>query len=538
MIPIVFFKEAFKYLAYDVKGIQKYIFLVPKLKCIVGGSQQIDQFDQESRKTDGNIYAGGGRGLFEVSDENIDARKKELLKRAQALGLDLRLGTGENAPTTEANDLYPFRPEMFAATFPCALSGAYPVKNPGETHPVVKARMDAQKIREWDHRHFECCRIDPEAEKVFAGKVGLDSGGLKYVFFHEVDTVTCDEEDKDPAKAACAALGSRNRWAIVCMDGNDMGRQIGASNKSDTWFCRFSKNLAECTREAFYFALSCVINAWLKDCDEKTARKAIWKEYVILPFRPLILGGDDVTLLCHSGYAMEFVKNMAEQFHEISRKKAEAEAFPNIPLWPATGNALSISAGVLYCKTTFPLAMAMDYAEKLLASAKGKFRSVSRSGPTPAAVDWDTITESFVDTPAERRRREMWFTDLECGKQIHLTQKPYLLEGAVEGSKSMTLEDLEKNYIAKLRDEPTSFLNGILPGLRQSWSQRIAYLASIGKTHSDVKELLWEDDDTHGRWWDDFSENGKDIRQTAIVDAVSLLSEEHRMEQDTAGKER
>ncbi|MEA2061393.1 MAG: hypothetical protein U9P10_12985 [Thermodesulfobacteriota bacterium] len=38
------------YLCYDVKGIQSYIFKIPKLKYIIGGSALIDQFDKETVK--------------------------------------------------------------------------------------------------------------------------------------------------------------------------------------------------------------------------------------------------------------------------------------------------------------------------------------------------------------------------------------------------------------------------------------------------------------------------------------------------------
>jgi len=35
------------FLCYDLKGIQQYIFQVPRLKCCIGGSRQIDNFDRK-----------------------------------------------------------------------------------------------------------------------------------------------------------------------------------------------------------------------------------------------------------------------------------------------------------------------------------------------------------------------------------------------------------------------------------------------------------------------------------------------------------
>ena len=65
------------YLCYDIKGIQHYIFQVPKLKCCIGGSRQIDEFDKKDvekilQEMDGSVSCrlkkiySGGRGHSHV----------------------------------------------------------------------------------------------------------------------------------------------------------------------------------------------------------------------------------------------------------------------------------------------------------------------------------------------------------------------------------------------------------------------------------------------------------------------------------------
>jgi CRISPR/Cas system-associated protein Cas10 (large subunit of type III CRISPR-Cas system) len=64
------------FLCYDLKGIQSFIFQVPKLKYIVGGSALIDRFDRvEAREVEERlgvrrVFSGGGRGVFVVDDKS------------------------------------------------------------------------------------------------------------------------------------------------------------------------------------------------------------------------------------------------------------------------------------------------------------------------------------------------------------------------------------------------------------------------------------------------------------------------------------
>ena len=73
------------YLCYDLKGIQQYIFQIPKLKCCIGGSRQVDEFDRLEAnvlKVDGCevIFTGGGKGAFRCLDAAVCEKVKEALR--------------------------------------------------------------------------------------------------------------------------------------------------------------------------------------------------------------------------------------------------------------------------------------------------------------------------------------------------------------------------------------------------------------------------------------------------------------------------
>src|SRR6056297_890241 len=97
-------------LTYDIRGIQKAIFAVPKLRCIIGASERIAEFDDIVRAEFGNrcIYAGGGGGAVELTPAEIEPCTANLTRRAHQNGLDLRIGVGDSLSQAKSDDrLYP-----------------------------------------------------------------------------------------------------------------------------------------------------------------------------------------------------------------------------------------------------------------------------------------------------------------------------------------------------------------------------------------------------------------------------------------------
>jgi hypothetical protein len=558
LADLVLGRTAAVYLCYDIKGIQRFIFSVPKLKCVVGASGLIDEFDRQTAREcalSANaepVFSGGGRGAFFCATKtDAETLADSVVAAAHAVGLDVRIGIDADLSQAahHADRLRPWVPDSLDGE-PCAVSGLWPV--PKGRIPHVKSGVHPLV---W--RRIEEARHDRLGKSILAslferGLVPERLADFELQFFKTVSPEADDEDDaradEREARAAQAALGGRNRWAVVAMDGNDMGRQFlsfeslrkqqGWSDpQTREWLQCMSRKLDESTRESFLAALADALADWadaahltedqlgaclIKDESGRPTKR------LVLPFRPLILGGDDVTLLCHCSVALRFVHTMAARFREQSGQ-AEQNSGLAMPLWPATGGHLTISAGILYAKVTFPLHLAIPYAESLLASAKGAFRAPPGSSqPTPAAVDWDAITDTLVDTPAERRNRDLRFEDEEIGKTIELTRRPYVLEQS-SGHADMAL--LLK-WKQALKDIPASVRARILPSLQRPWSERLAFVASVAKRHGVLKEQLWEGDEAPASGWHE-PPNGRS-RVTGLPDALLLLEEEHRMARPTA----
>ena len=588
------------YLCYDVRGIQQFIYSVPKLKYVVGGSLLVSQFDQRAKNCGVGdcVFTGGGRGMFSCSSKQCaEQLRHQLIPLAHEVGLDLRIGIRENPSDAAryADDLYPFLPDLNPGE-PCAASGFWPVdpedqKTPGipsylrDVHPVIRKRIEAVKEAQEQTRELQ------EQRRTHDGTVpfNLENGTAKYpeqwIFqelmernrdrakpLHELlfcsgevqflSSVHADEEEDEAfrslANKADVALGSRNRWAILSMDGNDMGAQFRefqrhndtttseGQNRLHQWLRIMSDELDRCTKQAFLVGLETVLEEWWRDEGHSLLESERHRSPVILPFRPLIIGGDDVLCICHASYAMKLAEEIIRQFEKHSRSAADRAAKdqhkdPHFSLWPATNGCLTISAGIVYAKVTLPLFNAIPYAESLLGGAKKKFRQKTREGekplkpgpPTSAAIDWESITETMLDTPTARRKREMYFYDQDLGVDIFLYGRPYKATEI-----TYLREQAQMLGHAGQVSVPRSVLAEVMTVLQLPWAKRAQRFAALRKRQphlvDKVQDFTTEDSSgDRGEFWRRNSDGTKRSWTCIFADILSLMEEEIRMEQNT-----
>lgn len=528
------------FLCYDIRGIQSFIFKIPKLKYIIGGSALIDRFDRVVVKeiTEPNckyLFSGGGKGTFECNDSDAaDNLMQKIISAAHAIGLDIRFGRDEDFDKAGRDnmELYPYIPEMIEG-IPCPASGLYPVSKSdaekGFAHKIVQQRLvsKGEQGDEKMYRWFE--------KSLLEGKIPWHAtfDTSKAEFFHNVDSKDEYGNDDQARKAGAKSLGNRNRWAVICMDGNDMGAQLRymtnevkpSKPEMVKWVQAMSVSLDRCTQEAAKAGIKRVVSEWAGSQKFNTSNA---DDSVILPIRPIVVGGDDITIICHVSYAMVFVEEAIRVFNKTSKMEMEMEQKKNgLSLWPATGGELTISAGVLYCPVSLPLHTAINYAESLLASAKSRGRKDAVDGkPTPASIDWEQVTDSVVDTPAARRQRELIFTDNDTNKLVVLTSRPFTL-GEFEEIKALAEE---------YKKIPASTRQKVLPAMRQGFSDRLAFVAEIAKHQSGLAAHLTEKGYEIGSGktrWVYKTINGKEEQSTPVIDALLLLEESSRMTKET-----
>ncbi len=117
----------------------------------------------------------------------------------------------------------------------------------------------------------------------------------------------------------------------------------------------------------------------------------------VLPARPLVLGGDDLTLIVRADLALKYTKVLLEQI-EIKTKQAFSDLKTEIN-WLEKADLpthLSACAGVAYAKANQPHAMANALAEGLCKYAK-KDAKHERQAPYPSGISFHVIQTSLQE---------------------------------------------------------------------------------------------------------------------------------------------
>jgi len=283
-------------------------------------------------------------------------------------------------------------------------------------------------------------------------------------------------------------------FAIVHADGNGLGqvfldfqnRAAATGNRDYIEKLRsFSLALDECTEKAFCQALT-----------------VIRPRRDITPIVPLVLGGDDLTVVCDGRQALQFTKKFIDGFEVETRQHPAINAILK--------NGVTSCAGVAIVKPHFPFFAGYQLAEELLKSAK-KFNPLS-------AIDYHILYDA--SGPDLDRIREELTVD---GGTTRLVGRPYVVT-AEKGPVNRRWSDLACRIAAvRARDDdgrrrlPNSMLHELREGLflgRTVADDRLKLVLEryrqqgldclLGAT-SNGGSLFWQDSDGH---------------RTALLDAV------------------
>lgn len=200
--------------------------------------------------------------------------------------------------------------------------------------------------------------------------------------------------------------------ALVHADGNGVGSGVGNVEVERARF--FHRNRVLLRR-----ALQKVI-------DEECGGNATQARLV-----PLMLGGDDLLLVCRAEIALPFVVTLCKELAALQREGTNSFE-------------LTLGVGVVVAKHTIPIYRLHEVAERLASSAKRRYRGLKDAGERGrSVVDWAVYTTAWVDDPEDVRRRD-WLRGKGQDLRV-LSQRPVdvlgddlrSLEGLLEGAKKL-----------------------------------------------------------------------------------------------------
>ena len=239
-----------------------------------------------------------------------------------------------------------------------------------------------------------------------------------------------DERSAAGCLSGLYSLEKKDWLAVVHADGNGLGQLF---INFDKWVCavvrekqnrdatgrdyvnyyrNFSSALDEISHAAFK---SSVFERW---CEGKPL------------IVPIVVGGDDLTVVMDGRESLEFVKRFMNEFCRQASSDPE-NAYSDVVrsvLRQAGLNRLGMCAGISIAKPHFPFAQSYHIAEGLMKNAK---QVKKLYGPDSIALDfhilYDSVSTSIGDIRDRLRIKEEGNVG-EGGKVRMLTAKPYVLE--------------------------------------------------------------------------------------------------------------
>lgn len=203
--------------------------------------------------------------------------------------------------------------------------------------------------------------------------------------------------------------GSKSWIAVIHADGNDLGKKIRALSESHATpeqFRQLSLRLDKATRAAAAFAF------------EKVVETAEGSEE-FYPFRPIILGGDDLTVIIRGDLAIRFTEVFLSAFERET--KAQFSQFSD-----SFSQGLTACAGIAFIKPTYPFHYGIHLAEALCSQAK-KVAKDFLDERTPSCLLFHKVHSSFIEDYKSIIQQELTAGEkrLDYGPYFLSPQKDY-----------------------------------------------------------------------------------------------------------------
>lgn len=226
----------------------------------------------------------------------------------------------------------------------------------------------------------------------------------------------------------------KNDWiAIIHADGNGLGQVVRNIGKNPQKFREFSRKLDEATTSSAKHAI-------------RSMQGATNEKY--LPVRPVILGGDDLTVIIRGDLAVDFAKEFMEEFERQTKALLA-------PIDPSLSDGLTACAGIAFIKSSFPYYYGYNLAEELCSAAKKDAKDFRKEGVS--CLMFHKVQDSFVASYDDISSRE-----LSAGDNISFKFGPYYLESNIPKGR-WTISMLE-DTVRELDNEDG---NVVKSGIRQ-----------------------------------------------------------------------
>jgi hypothetical protein len=190
-------------------------------------------------------------------------------------------------------------------------------------------------------------------------------------------------------------ITDKNDWiAIIHADGNGLGKVVQKIGTNKEQFKKFSVGLDSSTKKAAQAAFNDV--------------KATFNDGMI-PIRPVVLGGDDMTVICRADFAVKYAKKFIEAFENETKANLGNIISANHVF--NDKDYLTCCAGIAFVKSSYPFYYGYSLAESLCDRAKKDAKSEERlkknGNLAPSCLMFHKVQDSFIESFDDIAKREL-----------------------------------------------------------------------------------------------------------------------------------
>lgn len=428
---------------FECKGIQRYVFGAGRLRQVIGASDLV-----------ANVASSDGEDMLADALEATDTKAKPSRRAGSAFCLHAgdgeslarfrrlwRLAFGVRHPGLEFVDGAPAAGPAPMEAEGRAYGGRTAVREnsaaflPPTGHPFVRPnpRTGLPAVaRPWqDENEFldavgapQYCRsmelaCDARRDSVARRFLPEDDAGdgARYRFPRHFE-----EAEDDDANPVFPFDGNDRRIGFVHADISGLGEMFrGVKEKAPSPEDVFD------VAKTIEKAVTAAARAACRDILLGRARNGV------VPARPVLLGGDDATVIVRADLAVAF----AERFLRAVEDETGA-AFSDSPRRDGLPGRLSACAGIAVVSAGHPFQAAARLAEGLCDAAKRKAKA-NGEAPYPSFLEFAVSTSAIDETFESWREREQTIGNREQGGELLAAAGPRRVGGAPDGESLETL---------------------------------------------------------------------------------------------------
>lgn len=297
------------------------------------------------------LYAPGIRSVVAISEVDIEAEENNFIYMINSLQNQLKVNQSSLAPVVDL----PYT----GLTHECHFSGKTADCDLRKVK-LENASIDARFVSSEVAAKLIACGYSQEGLKA-QEDIGYLLGD-RYTFAEELENIGYKEQEQ--------------YIAVVHIDGNNMGVKFRFARSSEE-YKRLSLDVEKKVRDAFGKLVYSIID----DIEEGKAydgyldiKKDKQTGTVILPIRPIIIGGDDITFICPGRLGVIYAQRMIKLISETPLLTDEQKKHISDESKAKINNYLSCCAGVAIVDSKYPFFLAYEVAEQACSEAKLKSR--------------------------------------------------------------------------------------------------------------------------------------------------------------------